>query len=177
MLINEYGFTNLSLEEFEEYRKGPVVGVPSINYLNMKKVTKDFNEFTYYKERVPLSKDEDLPLVEEILPIIKRTGAVAVLAHPSYHYPGSVMPIENLDFFKDLGIDGIECYCTYNKTKENFKYYVDYCNKNNIAISGGSDCHGDTYKERSIGVPHITLDMTNIIPKMKHYKHLQSDQA
>ena len=174
MLVKDYGFKNVSVEEFEEYRRNNIDGVPSIKYLEEKGIAKNLTEFTHYKEKVVLSPDEDLPPAEEIIPMIKNAGGVTVLAHPSYHFPKSVMPIGQLDFFKDLNIDGIECYCTYNKPEENFKYYVDYCKKHNIAISGGSDCHGGYYKERKIGDPHVTLDMTNIISKMKHYKYLQN---
>lgn len=174
MLVKNYNF-DVSIEEFEEFRKKPMTGIPSINYLKEKNIANDLKTYIYYKDQVMLSKDEDLPSVEEVIPIIKRAGGVAVLAHPSYYFPKSVMPTNQLDYFKDLKIDGIECYCNYNKPKENFKYYTDYCKKYDIAISAGSDCHGGTYKDRRFGDPYVTLDMTNIISRMRNYKYLQSE--
>ena len=129
MLVKDYEFKNVSVKEFEEYRRKNTDGVASINYLEDKGIAKNLTEFTYYKEKVVLSPDEDLPPAEEIIPMVKNAGGVAVLAHPSYHYPKSVMSTEQLDFFKDLDIDGIECYCTYNKPEKNFKYYVGYCSE------------------------------------------------
>ncbi len=67
------------------------------------------------------------------------------------------MPIDELKMWLELGIDGIECFTPYNDKKQS-EFYIDFCNKNNLMISGGSDCHGDFIKERKLGIPNITLN-------------------
>lgn len=105
-------------------------------------------------------KETDLTLCfktpEEVIEIAKREGASVFLAHPSYYFRDGVMGIEELDFWKNAGIDGVECYTPYAPDKDRIDYYKDYCIKNDLMISGGSDCHGD-FLTRKLGCPDINV--------------------
>lgn len=73
---------------------------------------------------------------EDGLKFIRENNGVAILAHPG---------LMNHDYLEDVlkyGFDGIEVYYPLHneKQKENF---LDLAKKYNLAISGGSDCHGD----------------------------------
>ena len=53
MLVKNYDF-DVSISEFEEFRKKPMTGIPSINYLKEKNIANDLKTYIYYKEQVKL---------------------------------------------------------------------------------------------------------------------------
>lgn len=152
-------YENVSRENFEKYeydrKRG---GWKSANYMIDKGIHKNIPEHLndVYKSGLKAS----LKNPQEVIDIAKKSGGRIFLAHPSYHYKNTVMPISELKFWLESGIDGIECFSPYNK--ERTKYYIDFCKKNDLMISGGSDCHGDFIPSRKIGVPDITLSDLNI---------------
>lgn len=167
---------NLDLDEFIEYRKNAPKGViASIGYLTDKKVISNIPEYNAIKEEVSLLPEDDLPLAENVFPVLKRAGGTVVLAHPSYHFPGFVMDLDKLDFFRDVGIDGIECYCAYNHKPEQSLFYLEYCKEYDLAVSGGSDCHGARYN-RPLGFPKINMSMISVLGRTRNYSHLQDDE-
>ena len=165
----------VSLEEYNIYKMKEMAGLPIMNYLAEKGVCKGVEAFNAVKAQVPVPKDEDLISSEEVIKVIKNAGGVAVLAHPSYYYPGNVMSEDMLNYYLDIGIDGLECYSSYNPLKEQNKYYFDYCKKNDLVVSGGSDCHGSVYKTRFAGTPIVNLSDTNLLARTRSYKHLQNN--
>jgi len=76
------------------------------------------------------------PDVREVLEIVKAAGGVSFLAHPGMYYI-----YEDLKYFLDNGIDGIEyIHPSHNyKTQKKLK---DYATNYNLLLSGGSDFHG-----------------------------------
>lgn len=97
---------------------------------------------------------------EETIKIAKKSGAKIFLAHPSYNYRDRYMPENEMKYWLEIGIDGMECYSPYNSSF--VQGYVDFCKKNNLMISGGSDCHGTFIGSRKLGVPHVELEDLNI---------------
>lgn len=152
-------YHNVSAEDYEAYesdrKKG---GWKSANYMIDKGIHKDIPE--HLKDVIKSGLKARLKSPEEVISTAKKSGGKIFLAHPSYHYRDTLMPAEELAYWLELGIDGIECFSPYNK--DNAKYYVDYCKKNNLMISGGSDCHGDFIPSRLLGVPNLSLDDLNI---------------
>ena len=95
-----------------------------------------------------------------IIRIVREAQGVPFLAHPNVYFNDSRMPQKELEKWIDFGISGIECYSSYCGIQD-AKEYVKFCNKNDLLISGGSDCHG-TFLDKKIGDPRITLDMLNL---------------
>ncbi len=159
LMANKY--KGISLDDyFNNYKEDPSKGGwKALNYFIDKKIFKDIGEY-FHK-----LKDSELELVfkspAQVVEIVKRAGGKIFVAHPSYYYRNSCMPEEELNFWKDTGVDGIECYTPYAMGDFQTKYYTNYCKKNNLMISGGSDCHGD-YLDRFIGVPDINLEQLSI---------------
>ncbi len=55
-------------------------------------------------------------------------------------------------------IDGIETY--YSKfTEEEIKFIKDYCIKNNLYMSAGTDCHGDKKPDRQVGIGYGNMNV------------------
>jgi len=90
---------------------------------------------------------------EEVIKELKEIGLIVVLAHPPAYFKGELLNEDFLDYFRNLGIDGIECYSPYYKDISDANYYKDYCKKYNMIIMSGSDYHGDFVKTRKLGMP------------------------
>lgn len=152
-------FKDVSLGDFEKYdydrKRG---GWKSVNYMIDKGIHEDV--ITHLADFGISGMKAKLKGPDEVIRIAKRSGGKIFLAHPSYHYRNSRMPIEELEYWLEAGIDGIECYSPYNKGEE--QYYIDFCKKNNLMISGGSDCHGMFIPARKLGLPEVKLSDLNI---------------
>jgi 3',5'-nucleoside bisphosphate phosphatase len=147
---------NISLSEYmddyqEDRTKG---GWKSLNYLLDKGIYRTKEEYFQALNRTDLTLSFKEP--EEAIEILKKSGAHVFLAHPSYYYRGSVMPEIELMYWKEKGIDGIECITPYADQEHQIQYYKNFCNSHHLMISGGSDCHGDFLK-RELGYPYIEL--------------------
>ena len=154
-------YSGVSLEDyFNNYKEDPSKGGwKALNYFIDKKIFKDIGEYFHRLKTTGLKLAFKSP--EEVVEISKKSEGKIFLAHPSYYYREGCMHEEELIYWKDVGIDGIECYTPYAMKKFQEKYYVNFCKKNNLMISGGSDCHGE-YLDRKLGVPEIFLDQLNI---------------
>lgn len=144
---------NVSLDDYFDYVEDPTRGGwKALNYLIDRGIYRTM--FDYFDGL----KETDLTLrfkePEEVIETAKKEGASVFLAHPSYYFRDGVMSGEELDFWKIAGIDGVECYTPYAPDRDRIEYYKDYCNKNDLMISGGSDCHGG-FLERKLGFPNI----------------------
>jgi 3',5'-nucleoside bisphosphate phosphatase len=73
---------------------------------------------------------------EEALELIHEAGGLAVVAHP-----GLARTEEALPALIEAGIDGIECFHTKHSPSAS-EYYVGVAEQHNLAVTGGSDCHG-----------------------------------
>lgn len=151
-------YENVSAEDFENYlydrKRG---GWKSANYMIDKGIHKDIPQHLadVYKSGLKAK----LKSSEDVISIAKKSRGKIFLAHPSYHYKNSIMPMEELKYWTEVGIDGIECFSPYNGDA---KYYVDFCKANNLMISGGSDCHGNFIPARKLGVPNVNLEDLDI---------------
>lgn len=91
------------------------------------------------------SVDSHKPTTERILDVIKQSGGMSVLAHPSS------LKLDDATFdslicrLKTLGLNGLECY--YSKhDKAMTEKYIAVAKKYNLLITGGSDFHGEHAK-------------------------------
>ncbi|MBC8278723.1 MAG: PHP domain-containing protein, partial [FCB group bacterium] len=87
----------------------------------------------------------------EGIELISRAGGIAVLAHPN-HYPfGTSKELKNvLKELVNFGLKGIEAYySTYSA--EQTAFYLRMAEEFKLAVSGGTDFHGDIKPEVEIG--------------------------
>jgi len=102
--------------------------------------------------------------MQDFCSTVKNASGVPVLAHPGYLYKRN--PDGFIDFLKNVkehGIEGIECY--YPSHSKSFTdICVDFCQKNDMRITGGCDCHGDYDKSEgfTIGALEISLEMLDL---------------
>ena len=99
-----------------------------------------------------------LPLFLTPIPggfLVAAAGGVATLAHPA---------IDGVDrfiaLFAEQGIRAIEAYCPAHSAAQT-QYYVNVAAKLGLAVSGGSDCHGDGPEGAPIGsteFPAVLVD-------------------
>ena len=145
-------YENVSLNDYENYeydrKKG---GWKSANYMIDKGIHKNIPE--HLAEMNKSGFKAQLKTPEEVINIAKKSGGKIFLAHPSYHYKNSVMPVDELKFWIEAGVEGIECFSPYNG--ESTEHYISFCKKNDLMISGGSDCHGSFIPARKLGEPNI----------------------
>lgn len=105
-----------------------------------------------YVERYKIS-------IKECIDIITRNKGIAILAHPGL--------LKNKDIIyhcMGLGIDGLECIHSKH-SQEDTTFFSQIAKDNNLIITGGSDCHGDT-TNKSLLIGNYFIDL-NKIPKFK----------
>jgi predicted metal-dependent phosphoesterase TrpH len=83
--------------------------------------------------------------VEHSIDLIHEACGLAVLAHP-----GIVGIDRYIPYFKALGMDGIECFHSRHSSGDT-EWYLEVAGKNDLLVTGGSDCHGYNKDEPLIG--------------------------
>lgn len=156
-------YDNVSLDDyFNHYQEDPTKGGwKALNYFLDKGIYKTMYDYFEALGQTQLRLTFSNP--EEVIDILKRSGAFVFLAHPSYYYQNSVMPDFELKQWKSMGVDGIECYTPYASKNDQIGYYKNFCIANDLLVSGGSDSHGD-FLHRLLGYPEINIEDLNIDP-------------
>lgn len=126
------------------------IGRPHISQVMVSRgfATDKQDAFTKYLLRTsPCFVERQSVSPQEAIAAIMQAGGVASLAHPA-RTPGIDEAIIKL---KAHGLAAIEAY--HRKHSLNtVKHYLRFAHKNNLAITGGSDCHGQSaHHEASIG--------------------------
>ncbi|MEA1975802.1 MAG: PHP domain-containing protein [Bacillota bacterium] len=144
------------LEEYKSYKRDPKEGGwKAFSYLKEKGIVSTIQEI------IALIRESGIPFLfkqpKEILPTLKELGLLVVLAHPPAYFKGEQLSKDFLDYFKLLGIDGIECYSPYYNDQSEALYYTEYCKENGLLIMSGSDYHGSFTPSRKLGVPERSI--------------------
>ena len=101
-----------------------------------------FNRFLVQAKDSPFNVSDEKwwPTAEDVVEFAKKSGGVAIFAHP-YGYPSvKVDPKELMQMAVDAGVDGIECMHGFN-TAEQVESIYQFCKKHGLMISAGSDTH------------------------------------
>jgi hypothetical protein len=82
------------------------------------------------------------PDVAEVVPVVKRAGALVAIAHPYGYFKG--YDVDRMDRLrKECCLDGIECINKGLVPPEYTHLYREYCVKHGLFSVAGSDCHAD----------------------------------
>lgn len=101
---------------------------------------------------------------KEVIDTIHRAGGKAFLAHPfEYKLNNTIKFIDDLK--NETELDGIEAYHPSAEDDNNVQVLVNYANKNNLFMSGGSDYHGELKPEIDLGVGKGSLRIEKEILK------------
>lgn len=90
-----------------------------------------------------------LPTLDAIA-LIKRSGAVAVLAHPVHWHGGIPIPDELIERMAEAGLDGIECAHPDHEPPVQERYRA-MAARLGLVATGSSDCHGTRYDPVRMG--------------------------
>jgi predicted metal-dependent phosphoesterase TrpH len=94
----------------------------------------------------------------EVIDVIQEAGGVPILAHPASPRVSPATGQETLQCFLDFGIAGVECYHPYHD-EATTRFCLDWCDRHDLLVTGGSDCHGGI-AGRELGVPAVdTADL------------------
>lgn len=98
---------------------------------------------------------------KDAIKFIKSFGGVPVLAHP-YILESDELILE----FAKAGLMGLEVYYPeHSQGMTNF--YLDIAKKNNLLVTGGSDCHGKAKPQVRIGSIKIPYDLVDKLKEAK----------
>jgi predicted metal-dependent phosphoesterase TrpH len=102
----------------------------------------------YLIEGRPAFRPRLSPSVPESIAAIHDAGGVAVWAHPFWDVADPDTVKETIDWFRELGLDGVECfYVTHSR--EQTELLVDHCEQRNLLTTGSSDFHGPNHRKFS----------------------------
>lgn len=153
-------YSNINMSDYlsftYDHRKG---GWKTLHYFMEKGLTNSLIEgFELYMKYNNPNSTGNFPSIETVCQYIHKAGGKAILAHP-----GRVIKEDSLTKFKQMlqtimsfGLDGIECY--YPSHSEDITLAcIDYCKRNNLIITSGSDCHGK-FEKTEIGEMKIPIE-------------------
>lgn len=106
----------------------------------------------------------DLPTLEEVIHWIRRSGGIAVLAHPKMNVPQEPWIFEEL---KGLGIEGLEVYCNYHDVND-VAFYEMIVETYDWVATCGSDFHGYTKPNIQLGKHGYEQDGVLIKERLKN---------
>ena len=88
----------------------------------------------------------------EAIELIHDAGGLAVMAHPGLNRTDELIPS-----LVRAGLDGLECFHTKH-TPVVSAHYIRLAREHDLAITGGSDCHGLSKGKPLIGTVEITYE-------------------
>lgn len=152
----------ITMDDVQKHAANGYIGRPHICQAMLengeaKSIYEVFNEYIGDKAPAFVPKSQLTP--KETLELISAAGGVSILAHPSKDI------IEKyFDEWRDQGLNGIEILHPRYST-EDAAYLKNVADRNNLLVSGGSDCHGQNRADR-IGRFYVSSFVVN---EMKAY--------
>ena len=177
-LVNQYidilqanGFENISFDAVSKLSTGDHVTVKNLvrwidRNCNITTSKRAYSLFfgTNGKYNIP----EPCHCYDEIIPLIRNAGGIAVLAHPFRYHPEFYDDIDafekHMTSLVNLGLNGIEAYYGTHSKKET-QLCIKMAIKYNLIVTGGSDTHGwDDEVPMGVSIPSKHFNkFTNLI--------------
>jgi len=158
----EMGVNNITAADACALTKSGSVGRPHLAILLKQRGWVKDNEEAFAKylaEDAPayVAKFKQTPV--EAIDLIRRAGGVAVYAHPMVTGRDEIIPK-----LVEAGLGGIEvCYPNCSPTVEEF--YKRLAQKYNLAMTGGSDAHGESRNYIYVGKARIPYEWVEDLRK------------
>lgn len=150
--LNENGF-NITLDDIKPEKEGDSIGRPVIarQLLKMGYVSSIKEAFDrYLAVGQPCYVAMKKPSLAEIMELIEKCGATAVLAHPVlYKKLSSSQLNELIAMLKGMGLKGLEVYYSRN-TPVDTAYYESLAKEYGLYSTCGSDYHGTVKPDISL---------------------------
>lgn len=161
---------DIQIERVQEIAGGSYLGRPHIAQALLEKgYIKELAEaFTEkfigrgglgYVERYKISPAEGID-------VLKRAGAIPVLAHPGFLSKGEPVSEQEIAALAGAGLLGIEAYYSRH-TAEQTDRYKKIAERFNLLITGGSDCHGQENAVNCLGSIILPYNYVEALKKMK----------
>lgn len=108
----------------------------------------------YLGETAPTYVERFAPYVPEAIQRVNEAGGMPVLAHPIRLAYGNGKDEEKfISEMRDAGLKGIEVFHSDHRP-EDMERYAGFARKLKLAVSGGSDFHGEAKPQISLGTGH-----------------------
>lgn len=143
----------ISVDELNKQATGISVGRPHIAQLLVeKKAALSIDDaFRKYLIKGALAYVERFRLnAEEIVSVLKQSGATVVLAHPGMINISEDEMQKFTEALKDRGLDALEIFTPHN-TDEKILFLKELADKLDLKYSGGSDFHGTKKPDNKMG--------------------------
>lgn len=111
-----------------------------------------------------------LPEYRQIIDFIHQQGGVLIVAHPEVNLGLSA---EACEILRKAGADGFEVYSSYHD-EEARAFYHAFCQRYDLIETFGSDFHGTTKPNLSLGQTGWNEDCTAAIEKLKQRIHFNT---
>jgi 3',5'-nucleoside bisphosphate phosphatase len=109
--------------------------------------------------------------IDQVISIIRRTGGVPVLAHPTIvPWPSGWLNTQAVQALVEMGLEGIEIYHP-RLNPEARQYFLALANQYDLLITGGSDDHGWPEGFPHMGSQEVTSEMVLKLEKKAQYLH------
>ena len=130
-------------------------------YFDNEKAFYDSNIFyrecmTNSKSKFFIDKTTFYPSIDKVIQLIKNAGGLVFIPHIFIYGDNSMKFFDILT--QNYEIDGIECYYTLF-TNDQTQFLLDYCQKNHLLVSGGSDYHADNKPGTKLGIGKGNLNI------------------
>jgi len=140
---------DITLDEVEKFSNDGSLGRPHFArflcehgyvHSNQEAFDRYLNTTEFHKKT-----DRVKPTPQEAIALIHAAGGKAVLAHPGLLKMGKVWQETLIHQLAEAGLDALECYY-FKHTPKQVKFYRKLALQNSLAISCGSDFHGEKVK-------------------------------
>ena len=152
-LLAEAGYP-ISLDDYATYtwdrQRG---GWKALNFLIDQGLCRDVR--SYFSELFGdglVHPEPDYPSPEKVIAVVRQAGGEVILAHPGASFYNG-LDVGRLDRLVEMGLAGVECY-SFHHDEGTTRFFLEYCHRRNLLVTGGSDCHGG-FAGRALGIPPV----------------------